>query len=198
MDAPQATTAPSPSWGKIIDPRKHSRWELLRRVQGRGDVGGGIDPTAWARRSYTMSYAPVFQDTRTPGEHSRDAATLRKKEPAPLVAERGQGATRMVCIRGHGHQVARPGRAYLCVSMVARSPATTSVDPEPVLVRLPCALACWNGAQSLCVALCMSSQGLNLTSCCRCCSGGRKCTLYALESSPPTATTATFTTSIVK
>ncbi|CAM9441083.1 unnamed protein product [Ectocarpus fasciculatus] len=38
---------------------------MLRRLQGEGL--GGVDPTAWARRSYSLSYTPVFQDLRTPG-----------------------------------------------------------------------------------------------------------------------------------
>ncbi|CAM9391306.1 unnamed protein product [Ectocarpus sp. 4 AP-2014] len=56
---------PAPTWGKLVEPRKQRRWEMLRRLQG-GRLGG-VDPTAWARRSYSLSYIPVFQDLRTPG-----------------------------------------------------------------------------------------------------------------------------------
>ncbi|CAM9093791.1 unnamed protein product [Ectocarpus sp. 6 AP-2014] len=56
---------PAPTWGKLVEPRKQRRWEMLRRLQG-GSLGG-VDPTAWARRSYSLSYTPVFQDLRTPG-----------------------------------------------------------------------------------------------------------------------------------
>ncbi|CAB1114731.1 unnamed protein product [Ectocarpus sp. CCAP 1310/34] len=56
---------PAPTWGKLVEPRKQRRWEMLRRLQGGGL--GGVDPTAWARRSYSLSYTPVFQDLRTPG-----------------------------------------------------------------------------------------------------------------------------------
>ncbi|CAM9253568.1 unnamed protein product [Ectocarpus sp. 12 AP-2014] len=56
---------PAPTWGKLVEPRKQRRWEMLGRLQGGGL--GGVDHTAWARRSYSLSYTPVFQDLRTPG-----------------------------------------------------------------------------------------------------------------------------------
>lgn len=67
---------PAPTWGKLVEPRKQRRWEMLRRLQGRGL--GGVDPTAWARRSYSLSYTPVFQDLRTPGERARDETRRRE------------------------------------------------------------------------------------------------------------------------
>lgn len=60
---------PRPTWGKMIDPQKQRRWEMLRRLQSGVRRGGKrIDSTAWARRSYCLSYAPIFQDGRPPGE----------------------------------------------------------------------------------------------------------------------------------
>lgn len=73
---PASSPAPTPSWGKIVDPRRQGRWQLLRCVQdgggdgGVGQVGRGRgNPTAWARRSYSVGYMPVFQDSRAPGEY---------------------------------------------------------------------------------------------------------------------------------
>ncbi|CAM9587530.1 unnamed protein product, partial [Laminaria digitata] len=54
----------------MVDPRKARRWEMLRCLQegsGGGGSGGSVDPIAWARRSYSLNYAPLFQDARTPG-----------------------------------------------------------------------------------------------------------------------------------
>eukprot|EP00903_Cladosiphon_okamuranus_P012034 g11299.t1 len=60
--------ASAPSWGKLVDPRSQRRWDLLKRLQDGGGGGEvGADPTAWARRSYCLSYAPVFNDCRPPG-----------------------------------------------------------------------------------------------------------------------------------
>ncbi|CBJ25827.1 conserved unknown protein [Ectocarpus siliculosus] len=63
--AKTVSPSPAPTWGKLVEPRKQQRWEMLRRLQGGGL--GGVDPTAWARRSYSLSHTPVFQDLRPPG-----------------------------------------------------------------------------------------------------------------------------------
>ena len=59
--------ASAPSWGKIVDLGKQRRWRLLQRLRGESGPFGRVNPFALARRSYTMNYAPVFQDARTPG-----------------------------------------------------------------------------------------------------------------------------------
>lgn len=57
-----------PAWGKLIDPTKQRRWWLLLREREGRLSPAEVDSIAWARRSYTLSYAPVFQDARSPGE----------------------------------------------------------------------------------------------------------------------------------